>query len=384
MGTSLLLALLLVGLQNPGTVSSGQNAAYVVGAQDVLTVTVFNEPQLSGRFRVENDGQFNYPFLGRIQAAGRTLAEIAALVKSRLADGYLRDPQVTVDVEQFRSQNVFVMGEVRTPGRYTLDRLGHPRRGAGAGGLDGADGRERGPHPAPEETGERSPTLPEDGDADVQRINLRDIQAGKLSANVTIRDGDTIFVPKAQRFYVTGHVRTPGAYVLEPNLTVLQAISMAGGPPIAAGRGACGSSATRRSSTSSRPTSSSPTTRSSCGNAFCEGSLPEPDWPRWAAQRPRCSKMIAGLRDARPSWRLGLIAAPTVRSLHAHERSVSTCGSCRFRRRWRGSANGAPAAAGGASRGWPARPAPWPAWRYLPACASPCGSSLRTSSIPTD
>ena len=60
----------------------------------MLTVTVFNEPQLSGRFRVENDGQFNYPFLGRIQAGGTTVAEIAALVKTRLADGYLRNPQV--------------------------------------------------------------------------------------------------------------------------------------------------------------------------------------------------------------------------------------------------------------------------------------------------
>ena len=60
-------------------------------------------------------------------------------------------------------------------------------------------------------------------------MNLRDIQAGTLSANVMIRDGDTIFVPRAERFYVTGHVRSPGAYVFEPNLTVLQAISLAGG-----------------------------------------------------------------------------------------------------------------------------------------------------------
>ena len=71
--------------------------------------------------------------------------------------------------------------------------------------------------------------MPEDGGADVVRINLRDIQTGRLSANAEIRDGDTIFVPKAQRFFVTGHVRSPGAYVHEVNLTVLQAISMAGG-----------------------------------------------------------------------------------------------------------------------------------------------------------
>ena len=195
----------------------------------MLTVTVFNEPQLSGRFRVENDGQFNYPFLGRIQASGATVAEIAGLVRRRLADGYLRDPQVTVDVDQFRSQNVFVMGEVRVPGRYTLtgsvtliEALAQAGSIAPAAGTEVLILHPRRP------TGE-SPTLPDTGDADVVRISLRDLQAGKLAANVTIRDGDTIFVPKAERFYVTGNVRNPGAYVLEPNMTVLQAISMAGG-----------------------------------------------------------------------------------------------------------------------------------------------------------
>ena len=90
------------------------------GPEDVLTVTVYNEPQLSGHFRVEKDGEFSYPFLGRVRAGGRTLAELADVIKARLADGYLRHPQVTVEVDQFRSQNVFVMGEVRTPGKYVL------------------------------------------------------------------------------------------------------------------------------------------------------------------------------------------------------------------------------------------------------------------------
>ena len=103
-----------------GAPPASKSANYVVGPQDVLNVTVFNEPQLSGRFRVENDGQFTYPFLGRMQAGGTSVAEIAALMTTGLANGYLRNPQVNVDVEQFRSQNVFVMGEVRAPGRYTL------------------------------------------------------------------------------------------------------------------------------------------------------------------------------------------------------------------------------------------------------------------------
>jgi len=230
MSTALLLALLFVGSQQaPAPAPGSINANYVVGPQDVLTVTVFNEPQLSGRFRIENDGQFNYPFLGRIQAGGATLAEIAAIVTSRLADGYLRDPQVTVDVEQYRSQNVFVMGEVRAPRRYTLtgsvtlvEALMQAGSTAPTAGTEILILRSKKPVKG-------SPTLPEDVDADVQKVNLRDIQAGTVSANVTIRDGDTIFVPRAERFYVSGHVRNPGVYVFEANLSVLQAISLAGG-----------------------------------------------------------------------------------------------------------------------------------------------------------
>jgi polysaccharide export outer membrane protein len=209
--------------------SDGDRLNYVVGPEDVLTVTVFNEPALSGKFRVEHDGEFSYPFIGRVQAAGRTVQEVADLVKIRLADGYLRHPQVTVDVDQFRSQSVFVMGEVRTPGKYVLsgpitllDALataGAPTDDAGVEVLI--------LHPKDAVAG--SATLPDQRDAEVTTVNLREIQGGKLSRNVTIRDGDTIFVPKAERVFVVCLVRNAGSYVLERNMTVLQAISTAGG-----------------------------------------------------------------------------------------------------------------------------------------------------------
>ena len=105
-----MLGLLSLVLQVQPSPPASTTANYVVGPQDVLTVNVFNEPQLSGRFRVENDGAFDYPFLGRIQAGGTAVAEIAALLRSKLVNGYVRDPQVTVEVESYRSQKVFVMG----------------------------------------------------------------------------------------------------------------------------------------------------------------------------------------------------------------------------------------------------------------------------------
>jgi len=207
----------------------GEGPNYVVGPEDVLTVTVFNEPALSGKFRVEKDGEFSYPFLGRVRAAGRTVGEVGDAIKLRLADGYLRHPQVTVDVDQFRSQNVFVMGEVRTPGKYVLsgpvtllDALARAGATTDAAGVEVLI-----LHPRDPVAG--SPTLPDQRDAEVVTVNLREIQDGRLSRNVTIKDGDTIFVPKAERFFVVGLVRNAGAYVLERNMTVLQAISTAGG-----------------------------------------------------------------------------------------------------------------------------------------------------------
>jgi polysaccharide export outer membrane protein len=224
----LVLLVLIVALT--GAARAQETTNYVVGPGDSLTVTVFNEAQLSGKFRVENDGQFSYPFLGRVKAGGSTAADVATELRTKLADGYLRNPQVTVEVDQFKSQSVFVMGEVRSPGKYVLSgavtllealaQAGSPTALAGNEILI-LHPKTAGPAGAP--------ILPSAGDADMQRVNLRDIEGGKLSRNVSIRDGDTIFVPKADRFFVLGNVRNPGSYVLEPNMTVLQAISLAGG-----------------------------------------------------------------------------------------------------------------------------------------------------------
>jgi polysaccharide export outer membrane protein len=137
---------------------------------------------------------------------------------------------VTVDVEQFRSQSVFVIGEVRSPGKYMLSgAVSLIEALAQAGSVtQSAGGEVLILHP---KDGSRDPgaAIPDRDDADVQRVNLHEIETGRLAQNVIIRDGDTIFVPKAERFFVTGFVRTPGSYTLEPNMTVLQAISMAGG-----------------------------------------------------------------------------------------------------------------------------------------------------------
>ncbi len=94
---------------------------YVVGPQDELNIIVYGEPApLTGRFRVDSDGTFPYQYLNRVKAEGLTVAAIEETLERALGDGYLRNPQVSVEVAVYRSQNVYVQGQVRSPGKYSL------------------------------------------------------------------------------------------------------------------------------------------------------------------------------------------------------------------------------------------------------------------------
>src|SRR5438034_5981596 len=91
-------------------------SSYVVGAQDVLTITSYDQADLSGKFTVETDGTFTYPLIGRFRAGGLTLRQVEESLKKRLKDeDYFVDPQVSVTVEQYKSQKVSIVGEVRSP-----------------------------------------------------------------------------------------------------------------------------------------------------------------------------------------------------------------------------------------------------------------------------
>ncbi len=199
---------------------------YIVGPQDVLNVRIYGEDKLSGKIRIDNDGSFPFEYLGRVKAEGLTTAQIEMYLVKALSDGYLRNPQVSVEVMEYRSQSVFVTGEVRSPNKYMLPgnstlmdvltlagsvtpnagnwiQITHARQGAEVLG----------------------PTVSADYD---MRLNLRDIQTGKAQ-NVKMRDGDTIFVPKAERVWVVGQVRNPQGVVHEEGMTVFEAIAAAGG-----------------------------------------------------------------------------------------------------------------------------------------------------------
>ena len=207
-------------------------SSYVVGPQDVLTITSYDQADLSGKFAIEADGTFTYPLIGRFKAGGLTLREVEDGLKNRLrSDGYFRNPQVTVSVETYKSQKIFVVGEVRAPGSYPL-----------SGNMNLIEALARAGSTLPSASGEAiilqagdhatGPTLPgqELDAANVVRVDLKDLQNGVFSQNTRLHDGDTIFIPRAESVYVFGQVKNPGAYSLQSkNTSVLQALSLAGG-----------------------------------------------------------------------------------------------------------------------------------------------------------
>jgi polysaccharide export outer membrane protein len=209
----------------------GADSDYVIGSRDVLTVTVFGEPDLSGPFRVDGDGTITYPLIGRVPASGLTARTLEDRLRTLLANGYLKHPQVRVEVDQYRSQSVFVIGEVREPGRYPLTGdMTLIEALAAAGSMSGTAGSEVLVVHSTQKMPPAGPVVPgADQTAEVTHINIADLQTGRLASNIPLHDGDTVFVPKAETFYITGQVKNPGAYVLQPGMTVLQAISLAGG-----------------------------------------------------------------------------------------------------------------------------------------------------------
>jgi polysaccharide biosynthesis/export protein len=204
---------------------------YVVGPQDVLTITSYDQADMSGKFTVEADGTFTYPMIGRVRAGGLTLRALEDAIKKQLKDdGYFRNPQITVAVETYKSQKVFVVGEVRAPGSYPLSGSMNLIEALARAGstLPTASGEAVIVHAGENASG---PTMPSaDAVKDLVRVNIRDLENGSLTSNTVLKDGDTVFVPRAQSVYVFGHVKNPGAYSLQQQSTsVLQALSLAGG-----------------------------------------------------------------------------------------------------------------------------------------------------------
>jgi polysaccharide biosynthesis/export protein len=227
----LLAALIVLAVGHIDAEQAAQPTNYVVGPQDILTITSFDQEDLTGKYPVDSDGSFTFPLIGRVQAAGLTLRQLEAQLKKQLKDGAIfKDPQLSVGVETYRSQKIHIVGEVRNPATYPL-----------TGDMSLIEAIARAGSTLPTASGEAlivrakagqqssGPILPNGEGTDVTTIDLKELQSGALSQNVALKDGDTIFVPRAESVYVFGQVKNPGAYPIQRNTTVLQALSLAGG-----------------------------------------------------------------------------------------------------------------------------------------------------------
>lgn len=189
-------------VQPIGAVPSG----YVLGPNDRVRLIVFGEENLSGEFLVDAAGKVALPLIGELQAAGLDVRSFERAVQQRLADGYLRDPRVSVEI--LNARPFFVLGEVANPGQFPfVAGMTAANAIAIAGGFA----------PLADQTKVR-----------IKRAGSDVEEVEPLTPTTKIAPGDTLRVVKGA-FFILGEVNAPGEYSFTPGMTVLQAIATARG-----------------------------------------------------------------------------------------------------------------------------------------------------------
>lgn len=192
----------------------------LLGAGDILKISVFEQPDLTLEVRVSERGMITFPLIGEVQVGGGTTAEAEKKIAGQLErGGFLKNPHVNIIVAQIQSQQVSVLGQVNHPGRYPLE---------GARTLSDVLALASGINP---EGGDLVTVLRNTKNGVVREVvNIAEmIRTGDVERNFQIGGGDIVYVDRAQRFYIYGEVQRPSQYRLEHNMTVLQALSMGGG-----------------------------------------------------------------------------------------------------------------------------------------------------------
>lgn len=226
------------GAAGPGTavvsaVKSSEDR-YRIGPGDVLDIRVFNKPQFSrDGVRVDGRGMIRMPLItGEIQAACRTEQELADEITTRYGE-YLWNPQVDVFIRDYQSQPVAVLGAVRAPSRFQLQRRVHLLELLSfVGGPTETAGRTiQVVHTAIPSACETSGAAkPEEKETSVlDNYKLSETLKGEEAANPFVRPGDVVNITEAEQAFVVGNVLRPAAISLKEPITVSRAIAMSGG-----------------------------------------------------------------------------------------------------------------------------------------------------------
>jgi polysaccharide biosynthesis/export protein len=218
-----LAALLLAVALAPAGVRATEPMAqdYRLGPGDGVKISVFQNPDLSLETRVSETGVISYPLVGSVQIGGLSVAGAEkAIADSLRKGGFLLQPQVTLVLQQVRGAQVSVLGQVARPGRYPLESTTMKLTDALA--LAGG---------ANPQAGDKVILT---GMRNGRRVRA-EIDVAELfvtwtpEKDVPIQAGDTLYVQRAPQFYVYGEVQRAGAYRVERQMTVLQALSLGGG-----------------------------------------------------------------------------------------------------------------------------------------------------------
>ncbi len=217
----------LVEAQTPAQAKEAQDLfvrAYRIGPEDILEINVFEVDEMNRTVRVEEDGTVSLPLIGRVAVGGLTQEGVAQKLTELLQAGFIKNPQVTIFIKEYKSRQVGILGAVETPGSYQLvGRKTLMQILSMAGGPSDTAGNEvlilrEGP----------------DGETSTIRIDLRELWVdGNKALNIPIEPNDVINVPvdREIRVFVTGRVNNPGPITAKQSegITLLQAIAGAGG-----------------------------------------------------------------------------------------------------------------------------------------------------------
>ncbi|MCG8639644.1 MAG: SLBB domain-containing protein [Desulfobacterales bacterium] len=193
---------------------------YIVGEGDVLDINVYENEDLSTTVRVSSGSTIRVPLLGELSVKNLTVSQVSTKIERLLADGYLVSPQVDVFISEHRSKKAIILGQIKNPGQYELrGRITFLEFVSKAGGFTSEAGSQA--------TIKRSDKNGSDSQIviDLERL----VKQGDASLNILILDNDSIYISEAKTYYVSGEVNKPDSYKYDPELTVIKAVTMAGG-----------------------------------------------------------------------------------------------------------------------------------------------------------
>ena len=215
--------LVAVMLMLYSTLSAAQaKPDYPLGAGDALRVQVFQNPDLTIETRVSENGSITYPLIGSVELGGLSIAAAEKKIADALQKGgFIRQPQVNIVLIQIRGNQVSVLGQVNRPGRFPLETVNTRLSDM----LANAGGTTQGGDDMVVITGQRN------GKFFRKVVDLPSVYLGeKPEEDIVLLGGDTIFVHRAPVFYIYGEAQRPGAFRVERDMTVMQALAQGGGP----------------------------------------------------------------------------------------------------------------------------------------------------------